>query len=1062
LLTELATIPLGAARKDKESQTHRLSLFDHRREAATGEKNMPDHFVISYSAVDGLDFALKLADDLATGPPAFPVWLDKRNIRPGQDWDEQIVEAIRACKAMMFVMTPDSVRANSVCKDEWVRALKYKKPVIPLLRHPDVELPFRLGSREYVDFSGAFDSALARLRRHLAWMDSREGGVQALKDRLADAERELRRAQPEWQARIQDEIDELSREIAQQQLIIDNPQAAERRVQQSIAVSLEGERQPAKPVSGISHGKFINPPPVIAPTWFQDRHVETRMLGDFLKDESLRLMTVVGRGGIGKSAMVCRLLRSLESGRLPDDGGALAVDGIVYLSDARAFHRVTVPDLYAALTKLLSEETIKRLDAVYKNPRGTTEQTIQALAEAFARGRTVILLDNFEDVLSVDTGQIQDAELDEALRALLRAPPHGLKVIITTRVAPSDLALVEPALQRRLDLDAGLGFSDAKAMLQVMDVDGKVGLQHADDTLLREAWERTRGYPRALEHLFAVLSADRDTTLKDLLEDTRQFLPEQVVEVLVGEAFSRLDATAQLVMQALAIYRYPVIPAAVDYLLQPYVTGMASGRVLSRLVNMQFVRRDAGRYYIHQVDRDYALSRIPQGESGDGNAEVPHLTQFALRHRAAEWFKLSRKPRETWESLEDLTAQLSEFDLRCEAEDYDTAAALLLEFDTDYLALWGYYRLLIERHERLQGKIIDPALAGESIGTLGEGYRLIGIFDRAVVCHRQALDLARMNNDREGEAVALNNLAISMAGLGHNARAIEYFEEIINSLRERGHRQGEAVFLNNLGECYFHIGQLTQAVAHRKRGLAIAKESNDRITEVNSLASLGELYGKLGQKSEALNSLKDALGIARQIGYRTGEAGTLVFLGDFYLLFSDCERAVKVLREAIEIADEIGDVQFQKLSRTSATIVYIHSGDMDTARVMAEAAGHHPHPIYDAQTSIALGIVAYRQGDLKVAREAFTAAIAQAEHLLAMTPNRYEALDAKALALCGLALCGDTAHITAAREAFTAARKVISAPGVVKMVLLLFDALTQADAGHILADVRPAATESKT
>ena len=65
--------------------------------------------------------------------------------------------------------------------------------------------------------------------------------------------------------------------------------------------------------------------------------------------------------------------------------GALAVDGIVYLSDARAFHRVTVPDLYNGLTKLLSEETVKRLDAVYKNPHGSTEQTIQALAEAFHR-----------------------------------------------------------------------------------------------------------------------------------------------------------------------------------------------------------------------------------------------------------------------------------------------------------------------------------------------------------------------------------------------------------------------------------------------------------------------------------------------------------------------------------------------------------------------------------------------------------------------------------------------------------------------------------------------------
>src|SRR3712207_7099478 len=54
----------------------------------------------------------------------------------------------------------------------------------------------------------------------------------------------------------------------------------------------------------------------------------------------LRLMTVVGRGGIGKTAMVCRLLKSLEGGRLPDEGGDLSVDGIVYLSEDRKSTRL--------------------------------------------------------------------------------------------------------------------------------------------------------------------------------------------------------------------------------------------------------------------------------------------------------------------------------------------------------------------------------------------------------------------------------------------------------------------------------------------------------------------------------------------------------------------------------------------------------------------------------------------------------------------------------------------------------------------------------------------------
>jgi hypothetical protein len=297
---------------------------------------MADHFFISYSAVDGKDFSLKLADELAVGPPTVPIWVDKRNLRPSEDWDEQIVEGIKSCKGMIFVMTEDSVQPLSVCKNEWGRALRYKKPIIPLLVHRDAELPFRLGSREYIDCTGSFDTALARLRRHLFWMDIPAGQLQALRYRLADAQRELPRADPEQQARVREDIAELERQVAQQQAIIDNPQAAEQRVQQSIERELELVREPARPLSGTTHGKFINPPPLVAPTWFQDRHVETQLIGDFLEDDALRLMTVVGRGGIGKSAMVCRLLRELERGQFPGDGGPLAVDGIVYLSDARS------------------------------------------------------------------------------------------------------------------------------------------------------------------------------------------------------------------------------------------------------------------------------------------------------------------------------------------------------------------------------------------------------------------------------------------------------------------------------------------------------------------------------------------------------------------------------------------------------------------------------------------------------------------------------------------------------------------------------------------------------
>jgi hypothetical protein len=452
------------------------------------------HF-LSYSTVDGKDFAERLYDALTAGPPAIKVWMDSHDLHPG-GWDDQASEAIRTCESLLFVMTPDSVEDRSICKDEWTWALRYKKPVVPLLLDHQANVPFRLQRREYVDFTGDFNTAVAKLRNHLRWLASPEGVLQALKDRLADAERDRRRTtDPSRIARIDDEVALLTEQIRHQAQVVADPEAAAARVAESINRGLERDRpRPAPgPVSGP--GKFINAPPLVAPPHFQDRHDETVLIGEFLKQDALRMLIVVGRGGIGKTAMVCRVLKSLERGRLPDDGGPLPVDGIIYLS-ATGSRRLVVPHLFADLCLLLPDPKVEELEAIYKQPQQSTGSKIRALLAAFPQGRTLVLMDNFETVVDGETFAIRDAELDEALRALLEAPQHAVKAILTTRVAPRDLEMVQPGRQSRIDLGEGLPSPFAENVLRAMDASGRVGLRDAPAPVLAEAREGTRGFPR--------------------------------------------------------------------------------------------------------------------------------------------------------------------------------------------------------------------------------------------------------------------------------------------------------------------------------------------------------------------------------------------------------------------------------------------------------------------------------------------------------------------------------------------------------------------------------------
>jgi len=73
------------------------------------------------------------------------------------------------------------------------------------------------------------------------------------------------------------------------------------------------------------------------------------------------------------------------------------------------------------------------------------------------------------------------------------------------------------------------------------------------------------------------------------------------------------------------------------------------------------------------------------------------------------------------------------------------------------------------------------------------------------------------------------------------------------------------------------------------------------------------------------------------------------------------------------------------------------------------------------------------------------------------TSGDYDALDTKALALCGLALTTDPGNAAKAATVFQAARAVTTADGITNRTLALFDALAAADRGGVLAPTRPAA-----
>jgi len=936
------------------------------------------HCFISYSTADAQGFANKLADELAGGYPPIPVWFDKRDLRPGMEWDIQIDDGLKGCKLLFFVMTTDSTNEKSVCKQEWSRALSYKKTVIPLLLHQNINTPFRLGDRQRIDFTGDFETGVAQLRRHLAWMDSPAGELQAFKDRLSDAERDLQRAKDADKPRIKKDIEELTEQIKRQEEIVRNPKAAEEKTEKNIQSGLERERQPEKPVAGKTSTRFINPPPGIAPNYFQDRLIETKQITDFLNNDSQRLMTIVGRAGVGKTAIVCRLLKALERGELPDDLGEMKVDGIVYLSETGS-HRVNFANVFADLSKLLPKDDAERLEGIYKNPQTSTGDKMRALLDAFPSGRVILLLDNFETLIDPESLSLRDSELSDALNALLGGQHHAVKAVITTRIAPRDLAMGEPGRQHPLSLDEGLESPYAENVLRKMDADGRVGLKTAPDALLNKAREKTRGYPRALEALYAILSVDRYTTLEELLVIS---LPDEVVQKLVGEAFNRLDPSAQKVMQALAVYNRPVSPAAIDYLLQPHLPSIDSALVLNRLVNMHFARREAGRYYLHPADKEYAFSIIPVEELlttkdtkvtkenqedeealRDIQRELDSLlessrslrasrltafTQHDLLNRAADYFAQARKPRAEWKKLDDLAAQLAEFELRCDAGDYDTAAEVITDIDFDFLSLWGYSNLVLKYRINLISKINNKKLEVLNHCSIGYAYRILGNYKDALKFLEHSI-FQEQKIEYGWQGRRLSDIAHSYLNLGDYSKAMDYYNKALAVARENNNRSDEGRWLANLGFAKNVMKDYLEAISLLEEALSIARETNDKRGEGSRLEGLAHAHYKLGDIEKSIQLHKEALAISKSVKDRRGEGIRLSSLGEIHLKLSKYQEAYLFTQDALQIANEMHDKK--SISRRLNTLGRIHQsqGNKDEALKNYQEAAHIAKEIGDLQ-----------------------------------------------------------------------------------------------------------------
>ncbi len=785
--------------------------------------------------------------------------------------------------------------------------------------------------------------------------------------------------------------------------------------------------------------RVVNLRPLDVTHTFKDRVREVQALCEHLADSSVRLVSVVGRGGMGKTALVSRVLGELESApetfEVSETSKVLQVDGILYLS-ARSTG-LGMERIYADAGRMLGEPVAGRLEARWADGDIPLSVKVEYLLEAMQDGLYLILLDNLESVMAGDGTITKDGLRLFVERCLIQ--PGGVRLIATSReqVKTSAAALHST---RSIPLRKGLPEEEAVALLRDLDPQGTLGLRDTPEEDLRRAARLTRGIPRALEILAGILHEDPTASLPRLLADEGLF-GEQVVEQLVAAGYSRLGEAERRVMEALAVFDRPVEETAVAYLLHPWWPGLDAHASLRRLVRGYFVSvsRVTSRYSLHPLDREYAYRRIPDTADEEPGA----YNRRNLELRAADFYASIRKPEGEWKTIDDLEPQLAEFEHRVRAGDYDDAGRVLSQIDYDYLFLWGRYARLIEMRKKLLDHLEDPGLQAENLGRLGN-ICSSGRTDSviwAIEQYEQALGITREIGDRKNASIWLMHLGSAYSNLGQFRQAIRCYNEALAIARDRdiGDRRNEGICLNRLGRAYSSLGRFESAIKLYREGLTIAREISDRRREGLQMGYLSLAHRNLGQTKRFIVLCEEALKIAREIGYRRNEVIWLSRLGSVYRDLGEFERAIEFYEEALGIAHELNyhrgkSHQYLGLGKTFLIIGEYAQAHRNCQESLALRTLDTTY-----QTLLVLGIVLLHQRN-EEAISAFLDAAEQCRKRLDETSDLYQPSFSLATALIGQAICdtrwADESQrpelLASALAEYRRALGITAAPGVVQ------------------------------
>jgi predicted ATPase/class 3 adenylate cyclase len=602
-------------------------------------------------------------------------------------------------------------------------------------------------------------------------------------------------------------------------------------------------------------------------TPFLGRERELAKVVDLLARDDVRLVTLTGPGGIGKTRLALQAAAE-ASERFPD--------GVywVQLSPLRDAGLV-LPTIAQALD--LTEQPGRSL--------------VQTLVAVLARKRIVLLVDNAEHLLPEVAGE---------LAALLAV--DGPTLLVTSRERlqlRAEHLYPVPALEER---DAVALFVTRAAALDV-----SVGPSAA----VAHLCERLDELPLALElaaartPLFSVEQLlDRVGQRLDLLKGGRDSDPRQrTLRTTIEWSHDLLSPSEQALFRRLCVF-----VGGCSYDAAEGVCG-ADPDTLQSLIDKSLLRRRdvefGSRYWMLETIREYAVERLDASGEADRlrGDHAAHFLAFAEAANALEQPSFYLILDAEHANLRAAMAWLRE---KGETERELRLAAALHWF-------WRVRGPVGEGQmwlEHALGLTSDRSPARvRALAALADLLSMEGKPEAGLAHGRQAVALARELGDIELQAESLHWLGNAASGSGNLAQASDWYQESAELSRGLGHTSFLIVTLTNLAQTHLDADDVAAARAGLEESLALAREIGNPQRLSQGLLVLAQVETREGRFDEARQALRESLTLARELGLANFLAWGLGLAAPLTTASGRPDRTVRLLAASVAQEELLGIVQ---------------------------------------------------------------------------------------------------------------------------------------------------------